>query len=583
MDQESDYTDCIQYGPLQTIDEDTLYDTIVPTISNLTKSEILDVPNFIDDFEEVSIDGRSSTSVPITDIDSSTETLFTCKPCKIYFPIEDMFDKHMSMVHRRDMLPVERKRRKTKSILERLKEKAGGYRKNKHELYVCNYCSYASNVQSQVSSHVARKHGNIRKSVAVRTQTVTVAIEPAHLDVKDEPLEMVDDESKDEIALLKEDEEIFDSDVAIMTEEIEELDEKDVGIIDEDDIEIHTDVEFLNVDDYDILLDQHDKPATIPKRKLYNCPHCEFQATRRSFMNAHLTQEHNSEWKEAVSQQDNSASNEITKQYVPAIRNHACYYCHFAATTRSTLNAHTRRKHPGYLQPIKSRKQPPMEMHCDECDFSTTDRHKMQMHIERKHVTECRYTCEYCGKKFKVKCDLTSHIRFQHFRTPTVCDVCGKICSNSNALRVHQKREHYKPDFECSICKRRMVSQENLDEHIQRQHEQRTKFICEQCGKIFDQQNKLRQHAMTHTGERPHNCHVCGKSFARRAVFRQHLLIHTGQRPYVCDICGKSFTQKPGLICHRKMHPGDKPPLPVVYIDHILDKFVQKTDDNNDI
>ncbi|XP_014208851.1 zinc finger protein Xfin isoform X2 [Copidosoma floridanum] len=306
--------------------------------------------------------------------------------------------------------------------------------------------------------------------------------------------------------------------------------------------------------------------------KQYGCPYCDFESDIRSSMNLHITRKHAQAWQETLEQRLQLEAQRGTGNLDLA---HACIYCEFTSSHRATLNAHTRRKHPGFIQPTpeRQRKQPAPETMCEQCDFKTNDKRKMLMHVERKHSTEPKYPCETCGKKFKTKVDLSSHVRFQHIRIPAVCDVCGKICYNSNALHVHQKREHYLPEFECHICHRRMVTQENLDDHILRQHEQRNKYQCELCGKVFTQPSKLKQHLMTHTGERPHTCQLCGKAFARRAVYRQHLLIHTGKRPYVCDICGKAFTQKPGLICHRKSHPGSHPPLPVVYIDSYLNEI----------
>ncbi|XP_076238966.1 uncharacterized protein LOC143182094 isoform X6 [Calliopsis andreniformis] len=258
---------------------------------------------------------------------------------------------------------------------------------------------------------------------------------------------------------------------------------------------------------------------------------------------------------------------------------YACNFCTYETTNKSTLHSHISRKHstkrPGRRKNYGYSTEQE-EYTCDVCEFKCQNRRRLKEHLERKHVSDYKYDCEYCGKKFKVKGDMRLHVRFKHKEGPIVCDVCGKTCSNSNSLYVHQKWAHFKPKYECEICKRRMVTQENLDQHILLQHERRESFVCEECGKSFTENHRLKQHMMTHTGDRPYDCHICGKAFARRTAYRQHLLIHTGKRPYICDICGKTFTQKPGLICHRKSHPGVHPPLPVVHIEHILSDFMKK-------
>ncbi|XP_058798726.1 zinc finger protein 84-like isoform X3 [Phymastichus coffea] len=252
-----------------------------------------------------------------------------------------------------------------------------------------------------------------------------------------------------------------------------------------------------------------------------------------------------------------------------------CDDCDFSTWTKALLLTHMKRNHTG--AGLASGDIGPLQ--CDCCDYTTRNKHVMKVHVIRKHTEGFSHACELCGKKYKIKADLTNHVRFQHREQPIICDVCGKTCRNSNLLYLHQKFAHYKPEFECHICHRRMVSQANLDEHVFKQHEQRQDVICEQCGKTFTRQSRLKIHMRTHLGLRPHTCQICGKSFARRNGLRQHLLIHTGQRPYVCDICGKDFTQKTGLISHRKSHPGSHPPLPRITIDHVLSGLMSSAND----
>ncbi|XP_043273986.1 zinc finger protein 184-like isoform X2 [Venturia canescens] len=253
-----------------------------------------------------------------------------------------------------------------------------------------------------------------------------------------------------------------------------------------------------------------------------------------------------------------------------------CAVCDYRTLKKSLFAAHLERKHETWTRKRQSKVYFP----CETCGFICRSKHSLQSHFIRKHTDRYEHDCQFCSKKFKVKGDLTNHIRFHHKEKPINCDVCGKLCQNTGSLYVHRKWAHYKPKYECHICKRRMVTQENLDQHLITQHEQREKIVCAECGKTFTKKDSFKRHMAVHTGSKPHPCPICSKPFARQSQLRQHVLIHTGQRPFICDICGKGFTQKPGLICHRKTHPGPHPPLPVMPIADLVREFIAQNEES---
>ena len=226
---------------------------------------------------------------------------------------------------------------------------------------------------------------------------------------------------------------------------------------------------------------------------------------------------------------------------------------------------------------LETKKPPPKtEFTCSVCGAVFLRKVILQSHFARKHSEQYNFSCKECGKQFKVKGDLTTHLRF-HREPPAICDACGKTYKNSRYLYLHQRYAHYKTAFPCHICRRFMATQENLNQHIQQQHGNKERVICDECGKSFASNDTLKRHIkFVHYKVRSHMCEICDKSFARRSELRQHLLIHTGKRLFICDICGQQFTQKPGLVSHRKRHPGEHPPLPIVRLDRALSEFTKK-------
>lgn len=384
--------------------------------------------------------------------------------------------------------------------------------------FACNVCDFECKRSTTLSSHLARKHKKPKKSPNSRSKTKQRRITKRnYASSKKTRLSAVGSNAyKDSNMLIK-----------------EEVDTDDNGTLPK------------------ITMNAMDQSKKSGDSKIdeIRCDLCDFTCTKKRTLYSHKRRHKEDEV-------------------------YACNECLFKTCKKSSLYSHIKRKHKEPRACDGDAQQPEL-FHCSQCDYKNKNKYELKVHVARKHSDDFKFSCETCGKKFKVKGDLTNHIRFSHREQPVICDVCGKTCLNSNSLYVHQKFAHYKAKYECQVCKRRMVSQENLNEHMLRQHERRENVVCEECGKTFSRNSRLKVHMRIHTGDKPYSCTVCNKAFARRTALKQHLLIHTGVRPYVCDICGKAFTQKPGLISHRKSHPGSHPPLPRVLIDHILNDVMK--------
>jgi len=137
-------------------------------------------------------------------------------------------------------------------------------------------------------------------------------------------------------------------------------------------------------------------------------------------------------------------------------------------------------------------------------------------------ISDKKYTCKMCGKKYKYESNLVTH------------------------ATVHTERA-----LKCEYCNKKFGRKTNYVEHL-RIHTNERPYKCRYCGKSFKQNHGWRDHERTHTNERPHVCEVCGKGFTVGHNLTVHKRIHTGEKPYGCRLCEKRFRQKSAYNAHMK-------------------------------
>ena len=256
---------------------------------------------------------------------------------------------------------------------------------------------------------------------------------------------------------------------------------------------------------------------------------------------------------------------------------------------------------------------------CPDCDMKFVSSTALQSHIIRKHTPGYSFSCDQCGKEFRMKGQLKNHMTLHTgekpykcregcdttFRTASIrkdherqhleagediqykCDQCGKIVKDKHKLKDHMKihsnkkefaceqcskrfkgsralKEHIKAhdgifDKECPDCDMKFVASSSLNAHIRRKHTSGYGFSCDQCTKEFKTKGQLGQHMTLHTGEKPLKCREgCDKTFRTSNSRKCHERQHLGVKEFGCTYCSKMFMQPHQLKDHIKRHEGTK-------------------------
>lgn len=232
------------------------------------------------------------------------------------------------------------------------------------------------------------------------------------------------------------------------------------------------------------------------------------------------------------------------------------------------------------------------------------------------HIKKSKFPCTQCGKSYKQKKRLESHLKSHSEKKPVenLIETEVKVAENLSEnvkVEIISEPEIANSDtnkeelLKCEKCGAHFISQSffkdhyilcqpedditspkeeipniidylNIDEvnklkkvkddpdeepeYINgRRLKGKRRFLCNYCGKNYTRKNGLERHILSHTGVKPFQCRECGKSYTTKDTLKTHLLTHSGVKAYKCEVCKKLFTQSSHLSYHMRRHAGEKP------------------------
>ncbi|KAJ3608012.1 hypothetical protein NHX12_025062 [Muraenolepis orangiensis] len=253
---------------------------------------------------------------------------------------------------------------------------------------------------------------------------------------------------------------------------------------------------------------------------------------------------------------------------------------------------------------------------CSVCNNTYPNQLAMKNHL-RTHFAYKKHSCQNCGKGFRGKKMLQTHIcgrlrkegaksrrplkvrtyrckeckctfpSTQHLaghtcdrpsdegevraggpeERPFTCTVCNRSYRHAGSLLNH-KNTHKTGHFSCGVCAKPFTNPMALRNHT-RIHTQKKKYACLTCGKAFRLASILHNHQKIHSRGAGHfSCPECGKSFQGRSGLKRHrcqrsqentprAAVHhadSGDKCFMCDLCGRSYRHAGSLLNHKKTH-----------------------------
>lgn len=146
---------------------------------------------------------------------------------------------------------------------------------------------------------------------------------------------------------------------------------------------------------------------------------------------------------------------------------------------------------------------------CEPCSTTYSTLMRLRIHQKEFHLLAPKtWTCDLCGKLFKMKSYFEKHVQKLHLKK-FICEVCNHEADDAKTLKIH-RRIHEKRK-ECPTCHKMVMSLAN-----HKKTHDIVKCECKICGTVLGNVAKLKVHlAFMHKDGKANKkkCKECDKEF----------------------------------------------------------------------
>ncbi|XP_018608390.2 zinc finger protein 665-like [Scleropages formosus] len=132
----------------------------------------------------------------------------------------------------------------------------------------------------------------------------------------------------------------------------------------------------------------------------------------------------------------------------------------------------------------------------------------------------------------------SKHLEADH--RPYLCSICGKTFRRRYHLKSHLSVHLGEKPFHCTRCDKRFTMHRSLERH-QQQCTGQVNRRCPFCGDIFRNLSHLQGHMVIHNAEKSFQCSRCGQHYRQSDYLKRHQGVLTEDPPCYCLECEKTL------------------------------------------
>ncbi|XP_037935727.1 zinc finger protein 1 homolog [Teleopsis dalmanni] len=167
--------------------------------------------------------------------------------------------------------------------------------------------------------------------------------------------------------------------------------------------------------------------------------------------------------------------------------------------------------------------------------------------------------CMYCGRTFRRRYQLDTHLNIHTGKKPHQCDICGRLFRAVTTLTRHLNTHEQRNKFSCQFCRKVFTHKAAHLSHELR-HTQQRSIPCDECEKIFYTTNQMdthkrKVHNKVDDDDLPFACDLCKNRYRSASMLSTHKLKkHYKTAKFICEQCDKKFINEQLLENHKLIH-----------------------------